>query len=240
MGPGNSIYKFQTYLDCQLKINPEEDTRKFIRPFVTISRKAGAGGIAIGNLLCEYLRKHDQNSKNTCPWTVFDKNLVEEVIREHSLSDRVAQFMSEDRISEVDDILDELFGLHPSKWTLVHKTSQTILHLAQMGKSIIVGRGANVVTQKLHNGLHVRLVGSLEKRITYTREQFDLSRREAIEMIRKRDLGKKNYLKKYFGKDIDDPLLYDLTINTDNIAYEEAARIIGDAVLSLSKRIRST
>ncbi len=238
MTNANSFNRFQTYFQCQLRADRDEEKSKILHPFVTISRKAGAGGITIGEELCDYLRKHDNQAKNACPWTVFDKNLVEEVIREHSLSDKVARFMSEDRISEVADILDELFGLHPSQWTLVHKTSQTILHLAQMGNAIIVGRGANVITRKRPNGFHVRLVGSWEKRIEYMRDRFNLSRKEAVAMIKKRDLGRKNYLKKYFDKDIDDPLLYDLLINTDNVAYEEAARIIGEAVISLGQRLQ--
>ena len=32
------------------------------------------------------------------------------------------------------------------------------------------------------------------------------------------------YVKKYFGKDIDDPLLYHLVINTDLVSYGESAR----------------
>ena len=56
-------------------------------------------------------------------------------------------------------------GLHPSSWTLVQQTNATILQLAQMGNVILVGRGATVITSKLNNVFHVRLVGSLEKRI---------------------------------------------------------------------------
>jgi cytidylate kinase len=38
-------------------------------------------------------------------------------------------------------------------------------------------------------------------------------------------------LKEHYEKDIDDPLLYDLVLNTDRMPYEEAARLIGDAVI---------
>ena len=39
-------------------------------------------------------------------------------------------------------------------------------------------------------------------------------------------------MKKYFKADVDDPLLYDLTINTDRISHDQAARLIADAVLN--------
>ena len=37
-------------------------------------------------------------------------------------------------------------------------------------------------------------------------------------------------MKKYYGADIDDPLLYDLVINTDRVSYEEAGRLIAEAM----------
>ena len=39
------------------------------------------------------------------------------------------------------------------------------------------------------------------------------------------------FVKKHFGKKIDDPLLYHLVINTDRLSYEEATILIGEAVL---------
>jgi diguanylate cyclase (GGDEF)-like protein len=45
-------------------------------------------------------------------------------------------------MSEITDTLDELLGLHPPAWTLVRQMTETILHLAEMGNVILVGRGA--------------------------------------------------------------------------------------------------
>ena len=58
-----------------------------------------------------------------------------------------------------------------------------------------------------------------------------LSKKAALEFIRKEDRGRERYLKKYFEADVDDPLLYDLTINIDRITYELAAKLIAEAVL---------
>jgi cytidylate kinase len=44
------------------------------------------------------------------------------------------------------------------------------------------------------------------------------------------DQGRKRYVTKYYEKDIDDPLLYHLVINTDRVSYPEAARVIADAM----------
>ncbi len=77
---------------------------------------------------------------------------------------------------------------------------------------------------------HVRLVGSLERRVKRLQELYGLSSKAALELAYREDLGRRRYLKKYFNKDIDDPLLYHLVINTDLISYREAARMIALAV----------
>jgi len=38
--------------------------------------------------------------------------------------------------------------------------AETILHLAEQGNVILIGRGANLVTRELQHVFHVRLVGS--------------------------------------------------------------------------------
>ena len=200
------------------------------RRVVTISRLTGSGGHAIAEKLAAYLQA--RSPKDTCPWTVFDRNLVQKVCEEHNLPERMGRFMAEDRISEIADTMDELVGLHPPSWTLVRQMTETILHLAELGNVILVGRGAAVVTAKLDYAFHVRIVSSLENRIKRIQELEHLSRKEAAAHIRREDRGRERYLKKYFDTDPDDPQLYHLTINTDLVSYDEAARIIGEAVLS--------
>jgi cytidylate kinase len=197
---------------------------------VTISRQAGSGGHVVAERLAAYLQA--RTTGQVRPWTVFDRNLVEKVLEDHHLPGRLARFMPEDRISALEDTLEDLFGLHPPSWTLVHKTAETILHLAELGNVILIGRGANIVTNKLDHVFHVRLVGSLEKRSEYVEKSRPVGKKAALEFIREEDRGRRRYLKKYFHKDIDDPLLYHLVINTDLVDYETAARLIGDAVLS--------
>ncbi|MCX6895477.1 MAG: cytidylate kinase-like family protein [Verrucomicrobia bacterium] len=198
---------------------------------VTISRQSGCGAHAIAEKLAQYLQ--DRSPKAAAPWTVFDRNLMERVLTDHNLPERIAKFMPEDRVSEIEDAMDELFGLRPAAWTLVQQTSETILHLASLGNVILLGRGANIVTAKQPGAVHVRLVGSVERRVAAMQEFDGLTRKAALERIRREDLGRQRYFKKYFGKDIADPLLYHLVLNTDLLSSETAARLIGDTVLGV-------
>jgi hypothetical protein len=221
-----------TFINCQMQ---PPGTAGFLprngvsRRAVTISRQTGSGGHAIAEKLVDYLQK--QSPKDMCPWTIFDRNLVERALEDHNLPQRLSRFMPEDRISEISDTMDELFGLHPPSWTLVRQVTDSILHLAQLGNVVIIGRGANVITAKMSSVFHVRLVASLDRRIEYLEQLRQVSRKAAAQFVEEEDRGRRRYLRKYFEKDIDDPLLYHLVINTDLVTFDEAAGMIGDAVL---------
>ena len=196
-------------------------------PVITVSRQAGAGAHSVADELIPRLQA--KAPKGSCPWTVFDRNLVDLVLEEHQMPREMARFMPEDRILEISDTLDTLFG-HPTTWSLVRKTADTILHLGQLGNVIVIGRGGNIITRKLPYAFHVRLVGSMDRRIEHVRDYRHLDSLAAVEYVRTQDVARRRYVKKYYGKNIDDPLLYHLVINTDEVSYKDAARMIEGAV----------
>lgn len=228
----HGLERCRTFIDTQLQPASRaftSDTSGKSRRAVTISRLTGSGAHIVAENLANYLQEH--GPKDSCPWAVFDHNLMEKVLEDHKLPQRLARFMPEDRATEIADIMDELFDLHPPSWTVIRQTADTVLSLAELGNVILIGRGATVITAKLDYVFHVRIIGSLEKRVKHVQELDHFSKVAALERIRQEDRGRKRYLKKYYNADPDDPLLYHLIINTDDVPYEEAARIIGDAVL---------
>jgi cytidylate kinase len=232
--------KCLSFIKSQLRPVSKGAVEMSIRPAITISRMAGAGGYTVAARLAEYLQTH---VPARCEWTVFDRNLIAKVLEDHHLHKRIADFMTEnEHKSMVTDSMEEYLGLHPSSWTLVQQTVETILHLAGMGYVILVGRGGNVITGTLPNVFHVRLVGSLERRIDHAQEVRNLDRQAALEWVKKEDKGRSRYVKENYDKDIDDPLLYHLILNTDLIHYDDAARLIGDEVIKrfqLGHRLRA-
>jgi Cytidylate kinase len=200
---------------------PEDEPPKCA---ITISRESGCGAHRFAERLARQL--DSISPEGSPPWTVFDRNLVEKVLQDHQLPERLAQYMPEDRILEIDDIMDELFGLRPASWTLVEKTAETILRLAELGNAIILGRGANIITAKLPHVLHIRMTGSLDRRIDNMQQFEGLRIREATDRIRQEDSGRERYVWKHFRKDIRDPLLYHLVINTDLVTHDEALELV--------------
>ena len=194
-------------------------------PFITISREAGARGHSLSELLHGYL-----DMKWPLPesdWTVFDKDLVQAAMEEHGLPQRFGKYLAEKRVSEIKSLIGELTGLHPPLWDLNQLVFESLLHLGHIGGVILIGRGSHIITRKLHNGLHLRLVGSLEQRVKRVVDYRQIPANEAKSLIKKEDRARRLWIKDNFNEAIDDPLAYDLTINTDTLSVEDVASLVG-------------
>ncbi|MEI7534282.1 MAG: cytidylate kinase-like family protein [Verrucomicrobiae bacterium] len=199
---------------------------------VTISRQAGCGGVMVAEKLAGHLQPH--SPVHGSAWTVFDRDLMNQVLADHNLPAHLEKFLPEDRISAIEDTLADIFGVRPTSQTLVQQTAETILKFALLGNVILVGRAANIVTAKLPRVLHVRLVASLEDRIERICRDDHKSPAEARKFCLEEEAARARYLKTYYQADINDPLHYHLIINTSRVGYENAARIISEAVLRLA------
>src|SRR3984957_11714767 len=123
------------------------ENERAVRPLaITISREAGAGAVTVAELVRQRLTAADM-APSSSPWAVFDANLANHVLKEHKLPPDLARFMAEDARLPMEAIVEEILGLHPSGWTLVQHTTHTILRLAGLGPSIVVGRGGNIITE---------------------------------------------------------------------------------------------
>jgi cytidylate kinase len=197
---------------------------------ITISREASAGGRTIAELLAHRLSAAEKTLPAS-PWAVFDANLAKQVLEDHKLPPDLARFMTEDARLPVEAIVEEVLRLHPSRWTLVEHTTQTILRLASLGHVILVGRGASVITARLANMFHVRLVAPLATRIRHTAEYYQLNEAEASKLVRERDQARRRYVRRYFNAEIDNPIHYDLTLNTGRFGLARAAEVIAELAL---------
>jgi cytidylate kinase len=221
----SGIEKARSYIESHPKGLPER--RK--GPCITISREAGAGSDMVSEKLIEFFQQHCKDE--SIKWTVFDRNLIEKILEDHNLPERLRGFFTDEKRSKITTAVNELFGVQPPKWSILQKVSETILELAQSGYVIIVGRGANIITAKMRNAFHVRLVSNLENRIIHIQAHYSLGRKDAIDFIKKEDEVRKNFLQTNFRKRIDDPSLYHMIINTSVVTYEEAADMIGNHII---------
>jgi cytidylate kinase len=226
MSESNIVGAANAYIVSQSKSSEkslEKTLNSRVNPFVTISRETGAGGTILAGYIVDYMN----SLTGQTAWKLYDKNLIEKVIEEHKLPGMYRDFLNESGMSEIEDMFEMLMGLHPGIGQLAKKTCSTILNLAIIGRVVIVGRGANIITKNLPGGFHVRLIAAEEWKIKQIQSLLNLNRKEAARYINDEDVRRKEYVKKLFNKNVADPLLYDIVIKTSSIGFEEAARMIG-------------
>jgi cytidylate kinase len=192
-------------------------------PFITIARQSCAGGSALAQILAEQLNRR---AAPGVTWTTFGGNIVSEMLQTNHLPEELARFLPEDRVSEVNATIGEIFGLHPSLWELMQKTKETMRRLALDGHVIFVGRGSNFATAGLPGGIHVRLVAPPEHRARYYAQRFGTTEAEALEHNEKCDAARKRYVGAQFDTKLDNPAAYDLVLNTAQVPLPEAAQLI--------------
>lgn len=204
-----------------------------IRRAVTVSRQAGCGAVLIAERLADHLQRH--LPQDHTQWTVFDRDLMDQVLADHNMPKYLAKFLPEDRISRIADTVEDIFGVHPPAEKIVQHTAETLLKLAELGGAIIIGRAGNIVTARLPGVIHVRLVAPLEDRIVRICRDGHMTPQEARRFCIEEEQARTRYVKTYFNEDINNPLLYHMVINTSRLGLENAVRLIGDAVLQVGR-----
>ena len=220
----NHISSWLKYLQEPEKI----EHRQKHRPFVTISRQSGAYGTTIADELVGHLNRHER--RGDIAWAALDKELVQKVIEDHKLPASFEAYFAQSSTSRLQDILEDFFGVHPPRETLVHKMSETVLRLASVGHVVLIGQGAGIISRQLHGGTHIRLIGSLGKRVAHMVEYLKLPEKQAREHVLKEARDRREHIKRYFKADITDPSLYDVVINTDSVDLQHAVALIAGMV----------
>jgi len=221
--------KSKRYIESHTEKDEKFFAKREIYPCITVSRQTGAGSKPVCEKLIQIM--DDYSEPEGVKWAYFDRNLIEKVLEDHNLPKQISEFMHEGKYKHLNAVVYELLGLKPSEWTIIQKTTDTILQLARMGNVVIVGRGANIITSKLKNTFHVRLIASLEKRVEHIKSLMNMSEKEALNYIKKEDENRKQFIKSYFHADVDDPLLYHMTVNTDLLTHKGTSYLVAEAVV---------
>ncbi|HYY28877.1 MAG TPA: cytidylate kinase-like family protein [Chthoniobacterales bacterium] len=230
------LNRFNRYLAAQAAV--PEKVHQPTPLSVTISREAGAGGTTIAEILADRLSAVEQAPASR-PWAVFDAELARQVLEDHKLPPQLERLVTEETKLPIEEVVEELLGLHPTRWTLVQHTTKTILKLVSLGHAVIVGRGSHEITARLPNVVHIRLVAPLSTRLRYFIDRYKLTSHEAEKMLRDRDESRRRYLRTYFNADVEDPTRHDLIINTGRLGYTDSADLIYHLVMQRQKAIRS-
>lgn len=204
-------------------------------PAITLSRQVGARAMSVGELLRGRLAR--TQSTEAPPWTLWGKELMQRVLKESNLPEKLAKFFPEDGSKSWQEAVEEFVGLHPSSFEINRRCHETILNLCRLGHVIIVGRCGNLLAKDQPNALHVRLVGSLDRRVRYMADSRSWSKKEALAYVKREDAERRRYARENFNEpNLDDPTLYDLVLNTDDFDDASVAQMIEQAMVAKVER----
>jgi len=139
-------------------------------PFMTVSRETGAADIRFLRKLLQAINEAD--TEKTKEWIMFGKESLGIVINDKSITKSIDEYLPEQRIPELQAMLEQLFGVHSSIQKIVKEVSHSIMKIALMGETILIGRGASHITKHFQGGLHVRFIASMNQKISAVQELY--------------------------------------------------------------------
>lgn len=207
------------------------------RPFVTISRQAGAGG-RFGKLLAERLNglahSPGQPEQPSNQWHCMDRELVERIASDHHLSAGLIDGLEQSSHSFIAEFVKGLSlrdGGPPSDLAVVRRVAETMRALAQAGHVILVGLGGVFMTHNMPNGFHVRLIAPLEFRVRNVAQARGISLADARKKVSELDDERIGYFHAFWPDKVLTDELFHVTLNSSVVDVVQMA----DCIASLLK-----
>lgn len=176
---------------------------------LTISREYGSGGRDIGQMTAERLG-----------YQYVDKErLFQDLVEAGARWGQVAQ--------EVDEVCPTLWERHDWQYRgYVAQVEALILAYAAADNVVIIGRGGSFLLRGVPFSLRVRLVAPVKERIERIMVRESLGREAAARLITKVDGERACFIKANYGKEWDNEDVYDLTLNTASLTYDQVVDLL--------------
>ncbi|NOY76846.1 MAG: cytidylate kinase-like family protein [Calditrichaeota bacterium] len=213
----------------QEKYGKEAETGEpWQKAYITISREVGSKGNEIAQKLAEILG-----------WQVFDKEIVDYIAATSHIRKSVIESFDEKKQHEIKTWVQTIIdsdALNPDHY--LNHLMNVLFVIAEHGQAIILGRGANFILDP-KKGLRVKIAAPYEMRLVQIMHERGFSRKEARRYIEEKDNQRLAYIRQHFHKDADNPLFYDLVLNTEFMSISSVAETIVTALKSKLNRIES-
>ena len=181
---------------------------------VTISRELGAGGKMVGRLLA------DQLSVN-----YFDYTVIEALSNKYDSDDDVIKNATGDKKPWLQGIR-KFLNIEYNDNPIIEKQSKILKSIARNESCIVAGQAAFHIFKDYPNHINIFICASIENRITRLMTREKITRVEAMEAISQASLERDMYVAENTGVPRHDTRNYDLVVNMDNLAIEDAVELI--------------
>lgn len=205
-------------------------------PVVTIRGQLGSGAPEIGRLIAEKLHAdyvdREIIAKVAALLDRHKRDIKAKEMPPGSLVGRIAESLGRGYLFGVD-----YRGLYIPTWEIPLDDTRylevlwsVIVELANWPSIVIRGRGSQFILKDHPSAFHVLLVAPLEMRVKRIMEELNLDEDAAKKEIERYDSSRREFIKRYFESDLEDPVHYHLVINTSHLNIESTASIIVDAL----------
>lgn len=174
-------------------------------PLVTITQDYGSHGYYVAQRIAQELNLdlHD-----------------DETLREAAVRQGVTKEHLDAMKEQVPGFFDRHMGSMPEVYLDV--LQRVVYQVSSDNNGVIVGHGSQVLLRDFECALHIRIITPVEKRVRYFIEEKGFEEEQARKIVSTKDEEARDFFRYAFKMDINDPLLYDLVINTDKISIETA------------------
>jgi cytidylate kinase len=194
-----------------LRLQPKEEKEQVIVPVITISRDPGSGGNILGQKLADSLG-----------FTLFHQEVIQKLAESSKVSTQLLETLDERGLSTLEDWINSLVDrrhLWPDQY--LRHLLKVIGTLGKHGRAVLIGRGANFLLPP-ENRFAIRVIAHRDIRIANVAAEFGLSTEEATRRILRTESTRKAFIRKYFNADIEEPVSYDLIVNTGTLKMDAA------------------
>lgn len=196
-----------------------------VRPVITISRQAGAGGHSVAAALLERFAS-DADRDLFGGWQTFDRELCELVAADPKFAHHLEALLAEEYETKPADFFRQIIGAAVDRDLLAYEVFRVARSVATIGKCIIVGRAGSQLTRDMSLVVTVRIVAPEPDRIAGVMAYYGLEEGEARQRAVALDEARARLLRRHFQVDIDDPRLYDVVWNTGHLPIATIAESI--------------
>lgn len=200
-------------------------SKKRSKPCVTISREFGCEGYPVAEAL---VKAFESDKKSDSKWVILDQHLLEKLAIESGIS--TSEILKATSSSPFFQTLVSMFlgKTGPDHFEVHQYLRKAILHFANNGNTVIVGRGGAAIAAKVKSCIHIRIVAPLEFRVNRIMKIQKLTETEALKFVQNHQYQREEFVRHFTGQSLSDPTLYHLIFNNEKSTPTEIAEIIND------------
>lgn len=186
-------------------------------PFITVSREAGSWGSQAAALVAKDLG-----------WQCFDRQIVDYVAKDAQVEDRVVASLDERARGYIEAwVTSFIDGKHIESADYLRHLARVLRAIVQHEPVVIVGRGAHHILSSIRDRcLAVRVMAPLNVRVARLAQDQGVSEAVALQRIRSTDKARAQFFHSVLGRSVDDPMQFDLIINTERLNVRQTADVI--------------